>query len=128
MDTFDAVVIHSEEDTNSGVSASVVQTSVADFTSSAAASTSASAYTEAVSSSLEMTPFSYFCPNCHKLCKEGMKVFCWTSILCETCKFWFHMKCVGLTKQSLKQYDGKPYICKECILEKRNKVNEVNLF
>ena len=62
-----------------------------------------------------VNPKSY-CPCCKKLCEDEARQFIWQSILCETCGFWFHMKCVKMTRKKVNGLEGKEFLCVSCKL------------
>ena len=53
---------------------------------------------------------------CIKKCIYGRKSKGQAMIECDKCKIWYHMKCMGLTKENFQKYagDGNQWYCPEC--------------
>ena len=59
-----------------------------------------------------------YCPICKLLCKDIVKSFQNNSVQCESCFYWFHMKCLKMTRKKFRAFDDKPYQCSECLRSK----------
>ena len=63
---------------------------------------------------VEDIPSTSYCPTCKLLCEEGETQFQKQSIMCETCQYWYHMKCVQMTKRKLEELGEEVYTCLPC--------------